>query len=302
MNLSIGITSYNQHQYVEKTIVSLLNQTERPYEIVVSDNHSTDGSYEIIKKYASKLKIIRPASHLPYYEHINFLLDNLSGDFVLFSASDDIYLPNFVSECNKHMKKDFSIIKFGYNLIDENDAVFSTIRFKRCRRNCLGTSGGIIESICFNSVPMWSSIMNRTALIESGGFGNKGIHFDHDWATAVKLSSYGKYVTIPGTVVCNYRYQYRPDTERIRLEGETNDTVLMCTQILKELFYKNNLSGHLLKLATIFNLKAKIKLHQKYGFDYTNLYDKFGVSKDDVDKFSKWDYYYLMLRTRFLKR
>lgn len=39
MKLSIGIPTYNQAEYIEKAILSALNQTEPAYEVVVSNNH-----------------------------------------------------------------------------------------------------------------------------------------------------------------------------------------------------------------------------------------------------------------------
>ena len=47
MKLSIGIPTYNQAEYIEKAILSALNQTEPAYEVVVSNNHSTDSTAEV---------------------------------------------------------------------------------------------------------------------------------------------------------------------------------------------------------------------------------------------------------------
>lgn len=300
MRISIGITSYNQHQYVEKTIISLLNQTVLPDELVISDNYSTDGSFEIIKKYEGKIKIIRPSVHKPYYEHINFLIENLTGDYVLLAASDDIYLPNFVEECKKKMDNRSAIIRFGYNLIDSEDNLIKRIPL-RFRKKTLKAPSNFLESLCYNNVPMWSSIFRRTALLNAGGFGSEIIHFDHDWATALKLSTFGDYVTVPNVVVCNYRYQYRSDAERIRLEGEAKDTALICSVIAQKLFSLYNLNPRLLRSATIFNLKKKIELYKKYNCDYSMLFEMFGITKEDVENYSKWDYYYLLFRTKVSK-
>ena len=58
MKLSIGIPTYNQAEYIEKAILSALNQTEPAYEVVVSNNHSTDSTAEVLEKYKDKIRII----------------------------------------------------------------------------------------------------------------------------------------------------------------------------------------------------------------------------------------------------
>ena len=55
--LSIGIPTYNQGDYLEDTILSILNQTEKPYEIICSNNHSTDNTSYILEKYKDIITI-----------------------------------------------------------------------------------------------------------------------------------------------------------------------------------------------------------------------------------------------------
>lgn len=52
IRVSIGIPTYNQAEYLEETILSVLNQTVPAYEIVVSNNHSTDDTEKILEKYS----------------------------------------------------------------------------------------------------------------------------------------------------------------------------------------------------------------------------------------------------------
>ena len=52
IRVSIGIPTYNQAEYLEETILSVLNQTVPAYEIVVCNNHSTDDTEKILEKYS----------------------------------------------------------------------------------------------------------------------------------------------------------------------------------------------------------------------------------------------------------
>ena len=72
VKISIGIPTYNQAEYLEETILSVLNQTVAAYEIVVSNNHSTDDTEKILDKYSDVIRVIQPPTHLTMVENWNF--------------------------------------------------------------------------------------------------------------------------------------------------------------------------------------------------------------------------------------
>jgi glycosyltransferase involved in cell wall biosynthesis len=92
--LSIVIPSYNKVKYIEKTLKSIVDQSYTNYEVIVQDGGSTDGTVEVIKKYAKK-----------YPKHISFVskkdsgqldainkgLKKSKGDMVAFINADDVY-------------------------------------------------------------------------------------------------------------------------------------------------------------------------------------------------------------------
>ena len=60
--LSIGLPVYNEINYIEETLDSILAQSFVFYELVIVDNCSDDGTYEVLKKYSTKdsrIKIIK---------------------------------------------------------------------------------------------------------------------------------------------------------------------------------------------------------------------------------------------------
>lgn len=60
LTLSVGIPTFNQADFLEETILSLLNQKRPPDEIVISDHYSTDHTPDIIAKYASQVRGLKP--------------------------------------------------------------------------------------------------------------------------------------------------------------------------------------------------------------------------------------------------
>lgn len=127
--VSVIMPCYNHEKYVGYAIESVLNQTYKDFEFIVVENGSTDGSYEVIKKYDDKIDKI-----------IHFDVNNLAragstmigesrGKYLAFMTSDDIWekekleLQMQVFERNPQVKACFT----GANIIDESEGRVSVL-------------------------------------------------------------------------------------------------------------------------------------------------------------------------------
>jgi len=91
--ISIVTPSYNQADFLEQTIRSVLDQNYPNLEYVVIDGGSTDGSVEIIKKYADKLSFWVSEKDGGQYEAINKGFSHTTGEIMGWINSSDIYYP-----------------------------------------------------------------------------------------------------------------------------------------------------------------------------------------------------------------
>jgi len=98
--VSFCIVTYNQEKYIREAIEGALNQTYSPMEIIISDDCSTDGTYDeimrTVESYTGPHKVIvnRNEPNLGIREHFNKILYSVcKGEYILLAGGDDVSVP-----------------------------------------------------------------------------------------------------------------------------------------------------------------------------------------------------------------
>ena len=88
--ISIIINSYNSAKFIRKTILSILKQDYKNWEIIFWDNNSSDKTVEIIKSFKSKkIKYFKNQYYKKLYHSRNLAIQKCKGDYITFLDSDD---------------------------------------------------------------------------------------------------------------------------------------------------------------------------------------------------------------------
>ena len=97
--------SYNQVEFIERSILSVLNQNYQNFELIIVDGGSNDGTIEIIKKYQDYITFWLSEKDKGQSDALNKGFERCSGEIFGWLNSDDIYLPDAFNLVMRAMKK-----------------------------------------------------------------------------------------------------------------------------------------------------------------------------------------------------
>ena len=100
--LTIGLPVYNGERFIETAVESILGQTFTDFSLVVSDNASTDGTVEILERYAAqdeRLVILRSETNRGAAWNYNRVFAECNTPYFKWAASDDVLAPTCVERC-----------------------------------------------------------------------------------------------------------------------------------------------------------------------------------------------------------
>jgi glycosyltransferase involved in cell wall biosynthesis len=133
--VSIGMPVFNGERYLEEALHSILAQTYQDFELIISDNASTDSTWEICQAYAAKdrrIRCLRAETNLGASENFNRVFELSSGEYFKWAAHDDLCAPQFLERCVEALDRDPSLVLCyaRTSAIDEDGVVLRHYRAK----------------------------------------------------------------------------------------------------------------------------------------------------------------------------
>tara|TARA_Y100000996_G_scaffold403912_1_gene377403 strand:- start:424 stop:1320 length:897 start_codon:yes stop_codon:yes gene_type:complete len=122
--VSIGLPVYNGEDFLKYALDSLLSQTFRDFEIIISDNASTDNTPKICQEYVLKdkrIRYIRQNNNMGALWNFNFVLKQSNKEYFIWVSSDDKLHPEF-------LEKNIDILEKNKNVVCSiGDVIFSDV-------------------------------------------------------------------------------------------------------------------------------------------------------------------------------
>ncbi len=206
--LSIGMPVYNGSASVRKALDSLLSQTFTNFELIISDNASTDDTETICKEYASKdsrIRYVRQPKNFGAAANFAYVLAESKGDFFMWAAADDFRVADCV-ETYLSIIGDAGGAFTTYSRIDyDNDKIINVaVPVLKCTQ----LSGESLKCFLKNNRPSFIYGLYRTSAIKDCF---EGLYFD--WADCYfVLSVINKYginsINTPSKYFAGYRGSY----------------------------------------------------------------------------------------------
>ena len=111
--VSIGVPVYNGENYLTETLDSILAQTFTDFELIISDNASTDRTEAICRKYAAqdhRIRYLRSASNLGAARNYNRVFELARGEYFKWNGHDDPLAPLFLQRCVEVLDQDPGVV------------------------------------------------------------------------------------------------------------------------------------------------------------------------------------------------
>ena len=148
--LSIGLPIFNGELFIHKAIESILAQTFKNFELIISDNASTDSTKQICEEFAkqdSRIRYFRQESNIGIHKNFNFVLKQAKNEYFAWAAVDD-HLDNDYMEKNikildsdkKIVSSVGKIIPIGAETLGINPQLIETTQYPKFIKNYIKKS------------------------------------------------------------------------------------------------------------------------------------------------------------------
>lgn len=179
--ISVVIPSYNQGQFIEETILSVINQQYPNLEIIIIDGGSKDNTVDVIKKYEQHITWWVSEKDKGQSDAINKGFSRITGDIATWLCSDDLYTEgalNKVAKIFSELPDEAGLIYGGATLFGE----------KAKRQDTFGyENAGIERYISGQAFPQPSSFFKSKYLKEAGSWVRADLHLGMDYDLFARL-------------------------------------------------------------------------------------------------------------------
>ncbi|GEO04026.1 hypothetical protein AAE02nite_16900 [Adhaeribacter aerolatus] len=198
--VSVLVPTYNNAQFLDETIQSVLNQSFPDFELIIVDNQSTDNTQEVVEAYLtdSRVKYYKNASNLGMVGNWNKCLEYAQGTYIKYLCSDDKFHPDLLQKFVAVMEQYPQVA-----IVSSYREYFGQKRFKPELPPFTGLRPG--KEIIYKSLQDWNwigeptTVMFRRSGLQVGQFKTDYKYFP-DWDMWLRLLTTGDCYMIPETL------------------------------------------------------------------------------------------------------
>jgi glycosyltransferase involved in cell wall biosynthesis len=219
---SVIITSYNQKGFLVETVESVIRQTVKPYEIIIADDHSTDGSVEVIREYISRhpgwIKGVFQERNVGIPKNRNTALRKVTGNYVSILDGDDRFLPYKIEKENEALQQ-----------YPQARCIYGNMSFIDAKGRPMGIrddegqpSGDVFVYIARGKFGLLRSMLIDYDLLQEAGFLDVRFPMYDGFDLTVRLAKRCQFLYIPEPLV-EYRVYPASASKVLKAKGHLHD-------------------------------------------------------------------------------
>lgn len=185
LKISIVTPSFEQCDYIEHTIKSILDQRYKNLEYFIQDGGSTDGTKRILNKYSNMLSSVESKKDQGQANALNLGFSKSSGEIMAWLNSDDLLLPgslNYVANFFEN-NPDVDVVYGDRILINESD--------KEIGKWVLPRKHDEVVLSWADYIPQETVFWRRRIWEKAGGYIDESFHFAMDWDLLLRFQKVG---------------------------------------------------------------------------------------------------------------
>lgn len=233
--ISVIMSCHNRADYISESIDSILNQTYKDFEFIILDNASTDGTSDIVRKYAendNRIVYIRNEEDQGLINNLNTGLSMARGKYIARMDDDDISLPTRFEKQVEYMDSHEDVVVCGTFIKTFGENITTDSWIDECEPDNIAILMNFYNPMCHPTVIMRNSFFKSNDI----KYSVKAVYAEeYDLWKQVLLKD-GKIANIP-EILLNYRiHNSRMSVEK---QIEQNNTAASIKRELLSRFFNN---------------------------------------------------------------
>ncbi len=194
--IDVLLATYNGEMYLKEQLDSILNQTYKNINLIISDDCSTDSTREILKEYEkkdSRIKIYLQDKNLGYIRNFEFLLSKVESNYYALSDQDDVWLEDKIEKLYKKMiDTNSDLVHCDLEVVDKDLNTIYKSRWKKMNLLKKVKYDDIRSVYLYNCVTGCTILSKRKFIKDILPLPNKSKYMPHDYWISLVVAQKGK--------------------------------------------------------------------------------------------------------------